>query len=150
MRAYDATISAGSLTAAATSILEVSAGSQKLAVILRAWLSQHSNTTSAQQGVQLARQSTNGTNVGTATIVPTDISDTAATFTARALCTTLGTIGALLYPDAFNWQNGWLYLPVPEERITVSGATTTSTALRTTTTPPAVTINAGMAVLELG
>lgn len=150
MRAYDAVMSAQSLTAAATTIWECSSGSQKLAIITRSWLSQHSNTTSAQQGIQIARQTTNGTNVGTIALNPADISDVAVTATARCLCTAQGTLGVLLYPDAFNWQNGWLYLPVPEERITVSGATTTSTALRTTTTPPALTINSGFSFLEIG
>lgn len=150
MRAYDAVQSAGSMTAAAQTLLEVSAGSQKLAIITRSWLSQQSNTTSAQQGIQIARQSTNGTGVGSPVLTPADISDTAATVTVRSLCTTQGTIGAILYPDSFNWQNGWLYLPVPEERITVSGATTTSTGLRTLTTPAAMTINVGFSLLEIG
>jgi hypothetical protein len=150
MRAYDVALSGGSMTAAAQTLIELSAGSQKLAIILRGWLSQQSNTTSAQQGIQIARQSTNGTNVTSPVLTPADISDTAATITARGLCTTQGTLGAVLYPDSFNWQNGWLYLPVPEERITVSGATTTSTGLRTTTTPAAMTINTGFSVLEIG
>jgi len=150
MRAYNVNLSAVSLTAAATTIWEISAGTQKLAIILRSWLSQQSNTTSAQQGVQIARQSTNGTNVTSPVATPGDISDTAITAAVRGLCTAQGTIGAILYPDSFNWQNGWLYLPVPEERITVSGATTTSTGLRTLTTPPALTINSGCDVLEIG
>jgi hypothetical protein len=150
MRAYDCNISAGSLTAAATTVWEISAGTQKLAILTRATLAQQSNTTSAQQGIQIARQSTNGTNVTSPVATPADISDTAITAAVRGLCTTQGTIGAILYPDAFNWQNGWLYLPVPEERITVSGATTTSTGLRTLTTPPAVTISTVFSVLEIG
>lgn len=150
MRIYDVNISAGAMTGAAQTILEVSAGSQKLGIITRGWLSQQSNTTSAQQGIQIARQSTNGTSTVTPTLVPGDISDVAATATARGMCTTQGTIGALLYPDSFNWQNGWLYLPVPEERITVSGATTTSTGIRTLTTPAALTVNCGFGFLEIG
>ena len=150
MRAYGCNIAAGSLTAAATTIWETSAGTQKLGIITRAWLGQQSNTTSAQQGVQIARQSTNGTNVTSPVATPADISDTAITMVVRGLATTQGTLGAVLYPDTFNWQNGWLYLPVPEERITVSGATTTSTGLRTLTTPPALTINTGWDMLEIG
>lgn len=150
MRAYGVNIVGGSLTAAATTLIEASAGTQKLGIITRSWLSQHSNTTSAQQGIQIARQSTNGTNVTSPVLTPADISDSAVTMAARGLCTTQGTLGAVLYPDAFNWQNGWLYLPVPEERITLSGATTTSTGLRTTTTPPALTVNTGFGLLEIG
>lgn len=150
MRMYDIVLSAGSLTAAATSIIEVSAGSQKLGIITRASLQQQSNTTSAPQGIQLCRQSSNGTNVTSPVATPADISDTAITCAVRGLCTALGTIGALLYSDAFNWQNGWLYLPVPEERHTVSGATTTSTALRTLTVPPALTVSANIGLLEIG
>lgn len=150
MRAYDIVLSAGSLTAAATAVVEVSAGAQKLGIITRCSLAQQSNTTSAQQGIQICRQSTNGTNVTSPVATPADISDIAITAAVRGLCTTLGTIGALLYSDAFNWQNGWLYLPVPEERHTVSGATTTSTAIRTLTTPPALTVSCNMAMLEIG
>ena len=150
MRAYHINMAAASLTAAATTILEFSAGSQKLGIITRMWLSQQSNTTSAQQGIQIARQSTNGTSVVTPVSTPADISDIAITGVPRGMCVTQGTLGAVLYPDSFNWQNGWLYLPVPEDRITVSGATTTNTGLRTLTTPPTLTCNAGMSLLEIG
>ena len=37
---------------------------------------------------------------------------------------TIGATETVLYPDGFHFQNGWLYLPVPEERIRVVGAAT--------------------------
>ena len=148
MRAYDVLLQGASLTAAATAIIELTAGAARSLLVTRATLSQQGNTTSAQQGVQLARQSTTGTNVTSPTITQTDPSDVAATFTAKGVLTVMGTIGAVIYPDSFNWQNGWLYLPVPEERIAITGAA--FAALRTTTTPPAQTISSVIGVLEIG
>lgn len=150
MRAYSVTLTAGTLTAAITTVIEVSAAAAKCIIITRAAMSQQGNTTSAQQAVQLLRQSTNGTNVTSPVATPGDASDTAFGGTVRGLCTTLGTAGAILYPDSFNWQNGWLYLPVPEERYTIGGSTTTSTALKLPVAPPAQTVNAVMDVLEVG
>lgn len=148
MRSYTANLAGQALTAAPTAIVEVTAHTNRSLIVTRASLSQQGNTTSAQQGVQMARQSTAGTNVTSPTLQPNDSDDAAAGLTARGLCTVLGTLGNVLYPDSFNWQNGWLYLPVPEERIAVPGAGIL--ALRTTTTPPAQTINATLAVLEIG
>lgn len=148
MRSYDVSIQGGSLTAAATALAEITAGTNKSCLITRATCSQQGNTTSAQQGIQLARQSTAGTNVLSPTISPADPGDSAATFTARGLCTVLGTIGAVLFADSFNWQNGWSLLPVPEERFAVTGAGIV--ALRTTTTPPVQTITSVLTVLEVG
>lgn len=148
MRAYSVNLTGVSLTAAITAILEITAHTNRAAIVTRASLSQQANTTSAQQAIQLLRQSTAGTNVSSPAINPADPDDAAAGFTARGVCTTLGTAGAILYPDSFNWQNGWLYLPVPEERLSVVGAGIL--ALKAQVAPPAQTINAVLDVLEVG
>lgn len=148
MRGYSVNLGAQALSAAATSIIELSAAAAKALLIIRATLVQQGNTTSAQQGIQLARQSTSGTNVTTPATNPDDVSDTALGATAKGLQTTQGTLGAVLYPDAFNWQNPWQYVPVPEERKTISAGG--FAALRTLTTPPAQTISSNVQVLEIG
>lgn len=147
-RAYGLTHPQVSLTAAATAIIELTNHTNRSTCCTRAAVSQQSNTSSQQQGIQLADQSTAGTNVTSPGIRPLDKDDAAAGFTASGLLTVLGTIGNVLYADSFNWQNPWVYLPVPEERIWRPGAAIW--ALRTTTTPPALTINDELNVLEVG
>src|SRR5690242_8682648 len=122
MRAYSINLVGATLTAAITAVIEFTAHTNRSAIITRASLSQQGNTTSAQQAVQLLRQTTAGTNVTAPNANPADPDDAALGATVRGLCVTLGTAGAILYPDSFNWQNGWLYLPVPEERLTTVGA----------------------------
>ena len=148
MRGYSINLVGASLTAAITAVIEATAHTNRAMIITRASLSQQGNTTSAQQAVQVLRQSTAGTNVTTPNNNPLDPDDAAAGYTVRGLCTTLGTAGAILYPDSFNWQNGWLLLPVPEERISVVGAGIV--ALKVPVAPPAQTINAAVDVLEVG
>jgi hypothetical protein len=150
MRAYAVALPANtSLTAAATGILGVQAAANKPCIIVRAALSQSSNTTSTQQGIQILRRSTTSTSVATPTKNPMDGGDAAASFTALGVATALGTAGAVLYEDSFNWQNGWLWLPVPEERHYVT-AVITEWSLSTSTTPPALNINSTVDLLELG
>ena len=148
MRAYALTVDGGTLTAAITTLIEFTAPATKSVLVTRAWISQRSNTTSAQQAVQILRRSTASTNVGTALTNPLDAGDTAFGGTARALATVLGTAGAVLVPDSFNWQNGWLWLPVPEERIIVPGGGFLS--LHLPVAPAALTISCGFDVIELG
>jgi len=148
MRAYSVTLTGGALTAAITAVIEFTAHTNRAAIITRATLAQQSNTTSAQQAVELLRQSTAGTNVASPVATPADPDDSAFGGTVRGLCTTLGTAGAILYPDSFNWQNGWLYLPVPEERYTTVGAGIT--ALKVQVAPPVLTVNSVLDILEVG
>ena len=148
MRVFDIVVDGGSLTAAITTLVEFTAPATKSVIVTRAWISQRSNTTSAQQAVQILRRSTASTNVGTATAVPTDAGDSAFGGTARALCTVLGTAGVVPISDSFNWQNGWLWLPVPEERIIVAGGGFLS--LHLPVAPAALTVSCGFTVMELG
>jgi hypothetical protein len=148
MRVFALEVDGGSLTAAITTVIEFTAPATKSVIVTRAWISQRSNTTSAQQPVQILRRSTASTNVGTAVLNPLDAGDTAFGGTARALATTLGTAGVVLNSDTFNWQNGWLWLPVPEERIIVPGGGILS--LHLPVAPAALTISCGFNVIELG
>lgn len=147
MRAYTIQIDGGSLTAAITTLVEVTAAAAKAMIITRAWIGQRSNTTSAQQAVQILRRSTASTNVSSPVNNPLDASDTAYGGTSRGLATVLGTAGAVLVSDSFNWQNGWLWLPVPEERIIVGGAGILS--LHLPVAPAALTISCGFELLEI-
>lgn len=150
MRAYGVALPVStSLTAAATTILGLQAAANKPLILVRAALSQASNTTSTQQGIQIMRRSTTSTSVATPTKNKLDDGDTAASLTAVGVCTTQGTAGSVLYTDSFNWQNGWLWLPVPEERHYATAAIT-EWGVNTSTTPPALSINCTVDCLELG
>ncbi|HQQ75760.1 MAG TPA: hypothetical protein PLB01_00275 [Thermoanaerobaculia bacterium] len=148
MRVYDITQKNVSLTAAVQTVIEFTAATNQTVVVLRAWISQSGSTTSAQQNVNLIRKTAAGTNATAPNANPVDASDTAFAGTVRGLCTTEGTLGVDLIADSFNWVNGWIWLPVPEERIYVKGGAILG--LRLPTAPPALTCNAGITVGELG
>jgi hypothetical protein len=148
MRAYSVNQVRVSLTAAITEAITITAHTNRSLIITRAWVSQSGNATSAQQAIALLRQSASGTSVTAPNVNPLDPDDTAAGFTVKGMCTTLGTDGAVLYTDSFNWQNGWLYLPVPEERPVVVGAGIV--CLKFPVAPVAQTLNCGIDIIEVG
>src|SRR5712691_1016450 len=148
MRAFTILIDGVAVTAAATTVVEFSAPATKSMIVTRAWISQRTNTTSSQQAIQILRRSTASTNVSSPLNNPLDAGDTAFGGTSRGMATVLGTAGAVLVSDSFNWQNGWLWLPVPEERIIVAGAGILS--LHLPTAPPVLTLSAAFDVIELG
>jgi hypothetical protein len=102
--------------------------------ILRAWASQAANATSAQQRIQISRQVSTFPTLTSATPTPLSGNDPASKIvggTAGAA----GTCGinasaegsgakTVIYPDAFNVLNGWLYVPTPFEVITESAQST--------------------------
>lgn len=113
--------------ATAITILQLRAAATKPLEVIRAWLTQDSATTAAQERVQLIRQ----TSAGTMTSIPAadmfkhDPSAPTPGFTAghtaTAEPTNAGTIAGGV-DEGFSALNGWLWLPVPEERIVVPAA----------------------------
>ena len=115
----------GSVSAAIT-LIQLKAGATVPLEILRANVAQHNSTTSAMQPVILVRKSAAAT-VTSFTPVKTDENDGAASAAGGTSATGVnasaeGTDTDVVFNDAFNVLNGWLYLPVPEERIKVLGA----------------------------
>lgn len=149
MRAYSLNLVNQALTNVATGIIGIQPAANKPCIIVRSALTQSANTTSTQQGIEWIRRSTTSTNVTTPNKNPMDAGDAAISATIIGLATVLGTAGAVMYADSFNWQNGWLYLPVPEERIYATAALSEIT-LTTTNTFTAETINCTVDILELG
>jgi hypothetical protein len=149
MRAYSLNLVNQALTAAATGVIGIQPVANKPIIIVRSALSQSANTTSTQQGIEWIRRSTTSTNVTSPNKNPMDAGDAAIGAAVVGLSTTLGTAGAVMYADSFNWQNGWLYLPVPEERITATAALA-EISLTTTQAFTSETINCTVDVLELG
>ena len=92
--------------------------------VTRAFAAQRSSTTSAMQQFSLLLKTAAATvtsqnpqileGSGPASLC---VGGTAATGVNASV---EGTDGATLYDDAPNVLNGWLYLPVPEERITIA------------------------------
>jgi hypothetical protein len=137
--------------------LQIATAAGKPIQILRAWFSANNAAAPASAGVaiQLNRKSAAATVVAAvaADIVKTNPSDGASTvqlgtaltgYTASAE----GTDTDLLYRDAFNDLNGWLYLPIPEERITVTGGG--FVGMKLLLAPPAGTYYAGVTFVEIG
>lgn len=144
------------VVATAITILQIKAGTNSPCEILRAWVSQHLSTTSAQAQISFIRKSTAATvtaaivgttlykrspNAGTPDVI-LSTSGTGLTATAE------GTNTDEIYPDSFNVLNGWLYLPVPEERILIpiSG----NLGLTFMVAPASHTFTAGITFRELG
>ena len=139
----------------AITVLQLAAAAAKPVEILRAWASQQTSTTSVQAGITLVRK----TGAATVTIAastdikkanPSDGTSSVQLGTALTgyTATVEGTDGDQLIVDGFNILSGWLYLPVPEERIVVPGGGILG--LKFLTTQTAATYSVGLTYRELG
>jgi hypothetical protein len=140
-------LEAGTAYTASRTVLQINAAATKALVLLRAWVSQLESETATAEEIQLLRTTTAGTGTS---VTPAPLSGAqAATSTASRNHTAEGTAGTELFREGWEVRNGWLYHPVPEERIIVppSGRL----ALRLPSAPEAsLTIIAGMTFAELG
>lgn len=110
----------------AISIIQLKSGASSISRILRAWVTQKTLTTNAYQRVQIVRKSGAAT-VTAFTPLLVDPGDGAAKAAGSTSGTGItasaeGTDTDILINEAFSILNGWLYLPVPEERIIVPPA----------------------------
>lgn len=142
------TVMASSAVSTSTNLLQVTAPSTMTLEIIRAWVMQSTSTTSAQTDIILVRKSATASAGSTATPVKLEVGDPAPTFTAMSAAGTNGTDTDIVYGEGFNILNGWLYSPVPEERIIVppSGML----ALKFPSTPPSATYRYGITLREHG
>ena len=96
--------------------------------IIRAWVSQSANNTSAQQRVQLVLQDAAFPTVVTATPAKLKVTDPVSGIVGVAGSIAAGKCGintsaegngtkTIIWEDAFNVLNGWLWVPNPEEKI---------------------------------
>ena len=150
MRVYSVRMDRVSVSTAIT-ILQIKAGANPL-WLLRAWCAQSSLTTIAEQTIQINRKSGAATvtaftplKVGSdADAAALAVGGTAATGTNASA---EGTDTDVLYPDSFNILDGWLWLPVEEERIFVPPAGIIG--LKFPVAPSAMTVSAGLIFGEL-
>ncbi len=118
----------------AITVIQLKAGANNGITILRASATQTSSTTSAQAEIALIRKSAAATvtaavdaSDNTATIIRRDPNQSAASATLSTsgtgiTATVEGTDANTVLREGFNVLNGWLYIPVPEERIFVPPA----------------------------
>ena len=104
-------------------LLQIVASASAGLEIVRAWASQDSSTSSVQNHIAILRK-TGSATVTACVVTPLSPADAAALATAGGSATGEGTDGLTLIQDSFNILNGWLYLPVPEERIYVPPGST--------------------------
>lgn len=113
--------------------------------ILRLWLGQTANATSAQQRVQMGTKVTAFQTVTSVTPAKLKINDpasgiTGATTIAAGKCGVMATAeggGGLtvIWEDAFNVLNGWLWVPTPKETIIMPPGTSSAFTLFFPTMP---------------
>src|SRR5260221_503488 len=108
----------------AITILQIQAGATSPIELIRASLSQRGSTTSAQERVQIVRKTAGATVTPLVPLpmnAPRDPGSSAISSTTGTgrTGTGEGTDGDVLVDDGFNVLNGWLWLPTPEERISV-------------------------------
>lgn len=149
MRVYEVSMNGVSVSTGIT-IVQLVAGSSSVLTILRAWCSQSNLTSSTQQTIEIVRKSVAAT-VTAFTPLLLDPGDAASNMAAGTgtNATVEGTDTNVVYRDNFNILNGWLWIPVPEERIIVppSGII----ALKFPAAPgAAITVSAGFLVGEIG
>ncbi len=119
-------------TAAACTLAFVNPGTSRSLQFIRAWAGQSVNATSAQQRVQLNTQVTAFPTLTSTAPVPHTLSDPASVITGgtAGAAGTSGTnasaegAGAktVVYPDAFNVLNGFLWIPSPREVIVLNAS----------------------------
>lgn len=142
-------------TSTAITVLQIKAVNSSVEII-RAWANQTSSTTSAQCNIMLVRKSTPAT-VTALTPLLMDGGDAASravggTAATGRTASNEGVNADILIEEGFNVLNGWLYLPVPEERIVLSPATATLATLGLTfvSAPPSATWDFGIVFREIG
>lgn len=119
---YIAYMNAVSVSGAIT-LVQVKAGTSRAVELLRVSVSQSGSTSSTMQRIQINRKSAAAT-VTSFTSLAMRNGDSAAdavggTSATGTNATVEGTDTNILIVDTFNILNGWLWVPVPEERITL-------------------------------
>lgn len=149
--------------AGATTLVLINPAANRVIQITRAWCSQVANATSAQCSIEMGLKAAAFPTVTPFTPQKLETSDPASLIIAGA-AGAAGTSGVnasaegagattVLYPDAFNALQGWLWTPSfsYDESIIVSGADALAFYLKFSAAPGTLTgWNAGVEFKELG
>jgi hypothetical protein len=145
------TVSAGGITVAnaVVTLVFLNPPVTKSIEILRCWISQSANATSAQQRVQLVTQVTAFPTLTAAT--PSKLMrDDPVSLIAGGTAGAAGTAGVnasaegagtktVIFDDAFNVLNGWLWLPTPRETIVIPASSASGFGLYLPVAPATLT-----------
>jgi len=136
-------------TSTAITIQQVTAPAGTAVEFVRCWVTQSTIVTSAQAGIRFLRKSTPAT-VTSATPALLGVGMQASKCVGGTGATGITasneqTDGAVYVEEGFNVVNGWLYLPVPEERVYLVNATA---GLKFTAAPSATSYQSGQTWLE--
>jgi len=139
-------------TSTAITVAQVLVPTTAVIEVTRAWCNQSTITTSAQTRIQLVRTTTTGTFTS-ATPAPSSpgmqASRCVGGVNATGITATVEPTKSSVYvEEGFNIVNGWLYLPVPEERKMVGGAAATGIGLFFPTAPTSAGWVSGIGWLE--
>ena len=118
--------------------------------ILRCWIAQSANATSAQQRVQLVTQVTAFPTLTAATPAKLKRADPNVSIITGGTAGAAGTAGTnasaegagsktVIFDDAFNVLNGWLWVPTPRETIIVPASSTSGFGLYLPVAPGTLT-----------
>ena len=144
-------ISVGGITVAnqAVTLVFLNPGTTQSIEILRCWVGQSANATSAQQRVQLVTQVTafptlTSTTPGKLKIIDPVSVIAGGTAGAAGTCgTNASAEGAgaktVLINDAFNVLNGWLWVPTPLETIVMNASAASGFGLHLPVAPATLT-----------
>ena len=156
-------ISSAGITLAnqAVSLIFLNPGTTVALEILRLWVSQSANATSAQQRVQVATQVTAFPTLTAFTPAKLKRNDPVSAITG-ATNGAAGTCGinasaegagakTIIFEDAFNVLNGWLWVPTPMETIIMPPSSSSGLSLFLPVAPATLTNWAfGMVFREIG
>ncbi len=159
--AREYTISVENQTVAANTLIFLNPGTTMSIEVLRMWISQAGSATSAQQRVQVVTQVTAFPTLVSATPKALKMRDPASAITGGT-AGAAGTCGVnasaegagaktVLFADAFNVLNGWLWVPTPYETIIMAASGSSGLGLFLPAAPTGTTGWAfGMNYRELG
>lgn len=148
-RVYTASIEQVAVTAA-QDLFDMAAPSTGMVEILSVFVGQSSDAGDAEAEllpVQITRYASAGSGGTSMTPRPHQVGHAASGVSVNRNVTTQGTTPTVVYSEVFNVQAGWLYQPVPEERIWVPPSGVIAVELPTAPTD-SITVSARLTFAE--
>jgi hypothetical protein len=123
-RVYSATFENVTIGATNQSIMELQVPDNTIITLLRAWLSADIGQAPPDEVIAVNIYGNDGPATSGTGMTEQPLTPAAAADASNVVAVLEGTIAATeldLYQDAYHLANGWLYLPVPDERIVIFG-----------------------------
>lgn len=103
-------------------LIELQVPANTMMELIRAWCSPGMNAAPSDEMQEINIYRNDALATGGTALTEEGVQGTEDVATVAALGgPSQGATPIVLYPDGFHLQNGWLYLPVPEERIRIVG-----------------------------